>query len=102
MNISLKAVLLMINWDIDLFLDSTEVLPILQVRKWGFQLWSLSIFHKFRSKLPICNDHSVYFFFCGQDNLLGGQFWAMGMLNLLGGQSNLLGEQMPTQLTPVI
>ena len=30
-------------------------------------------------------------FFCGQDNLLGGQFWAMGRLNLLGGQNNLLG-----------
>ena len=37
--------------------------------------------------------------FCGQDNLLGGQFWAMGRFNLLGGQSNLLGGQMPTQLT---
>ena len=36
--------------------------------------------------------------FCGQDNLLGGQFWAMGRFNLLGGQSNLLGGQMPTQL----
>ena len=35
--------------------------------------------------------------FCGQDNLLGGQFWAMGRLNLLGGQINLLGG--PTQLT---
>ena len=31
-----------------------------------------------------------------QDNLLGGQFWAMGRFNLLGGQSKLLGEQMPT------
>ena len=31
-------------------------------------------------------------FFCGQDNLLGGQFWAVGRFNLLGGQ-------MPTQLT---
>ena len=26
--------------------------------------------------------------FCGQDNLLGGHFWAMGKLNLLGGQNN--------------
>ena len=26
----------------------------------------------------------------------------MGRLNLLGGQSNLLGGQMPTQLLPVI
>ena len=29
--------------------------------------------------------------FCGQENLLGGQFWAMGRLNLLGGQIILLG-----------
>ena len=35
-------------------------------------------------------------FFCGQDNLLGGQFGAMGRFNLLGGQSNLLGGRMPT------
>ena len=34
----------------------------------------------------------VPFFFCVQDNLLGGQFWAMGRFNLLGGQSNLLGK----------
>ena len=40
-----------------------------------------------------------YPFFCGQDNLQGGQFWAMGRLNLLGGQINLLDGQMPTQLT---
>ena len=38
-------------------------------------------------------------FFCGQDHLLGGQFWAMGRFNLLGGLSNLLGGQMPTQLS---
>ena len=38
-------------------------------------------------------------FFCGQDNLLGGQFWAMDGFDLLGGQINLLGGQMPTQLT---
>ena len=35
--------------------------------------------------------------FCGQDTLLGGHFWAMGRFNLLGGQSNLLFRQMPTQ-----
>ena len=39
------------------------------------------------------------FFFCGQDNLLGVQFWAMGRFDLLGGQNNLLGGQIPTQLT---
>ena len=45
-------------------------------------------------------DHSAYFF-CEQDNLLGGQFWAMGGFNSLGGQNNLLGHggQLPTQLT---
>ena len=42
------------------------------------------------SKLPIFNNHSAYFIY-GQDNLLGGQLWAMGRFNLLGGQSNLLG-----------
>ena len=41
----------------------------------------------------------MVFFFCGQDNLLGGEFWAMGRFNLLGGQSNSQGGQMPTQLT---
>ena len=38
------------------------------------------------------------FFFCGHDNLLGGQIWAMGMFNLLGGQNTLLGGQKLTQL----
>ena len=37
--------------------------------------------------------------FCGQDNLLGGQFWAMGKLNLQGGQIYLLDGQIPVQLT---
>ena len=46
----------------------------------------------------VCNNHNAYLF-CGQDNLLGGQIWAMGRLNLLGGQNNLLGGQLPTQLT---
>ena len=41
--------------------------------------------------MPICYNHSGHFF-CGQDNLLGGQFWAMGRFNLLGGP-------MPIQLT---
>ena len=48
--------------------------------------------------MSVSNYHSAYFF-CGQDNLLGGQFWAMGRFNLLGGQNNLLGGQLPTQLT---
>ena len=30
---------------------------------------------------------------------MGGQFWATGRLNLLGGVKNLLGGQIPTQLT---
>ena len=65
--------------------------------EWGFQLaWGKSlILHKFRSKLPICNNQS----FCDQGNLLDGQFWAMGRFNLLGGQSNLLGGHLLTQLT---
>ena len=37
--------------------------------------------------------------FCGQDNILVGNFWAMGKFNLLSGQSNLLVGQMSTQLT---
>ena len=41
----------------------------------------------------------VTIFFRGQDYLLGGQFWAIGRFNLLSGQSNILGGQMPTQLT---
>ena len=36
--------------------------------------------------------------FFDEGNLLGGQFLAMGRLNLLGLQINLLGGQMPTQL----
>ena len=66
-----------------------------------FPTWGYLILHKFRSNLPICNNLSAYFFFffCGQDNLLVGQFGAMGRFNLLCGQSNLLSGQMPTQLT---
>ena len=55
-----------------------------------------SILHRFRCNF--CDDHDAYFC-CGQENLLGGQFWVMGRFNLLGGQSNLLGGQMSTQLT---
>ena len=43
----------------------------------------------------------VPFLFCGQVILLGGQFWAMGRFDLLGGQSNLLGGQIPTQLNVI-
>ena len=55
---------------------------------------------KYRSNLPICNNHSAYFF-CGQENLLDWQFYTISKFNLLGRQSrsNLLGGQMPTQLT---
>ena len=35
----------------------------------------------------------------GQDDLLGGQFWAKVRLNSLGGQFNLLDGQMHAQLT---
>ena len=37
-------------------------------------------------------------FFCEQDYLLGGQFWAMGRFNSLGGQDYLQGGQIPTQV----
>ena len=72
--------------DIDQFWDSTEVLPTLC----GFLTWVWSILDIFRFKLSFCNNHSAFFFFCGQDDLLGGQFWAMNRFNLLGGQNNLL------------
>ena len=38
--------------------------------------------------LSVINIVPVFFllFFCGQDNLQGGQFWAMGRFNLLGGK----------------
>ena len=48
--------------------------------------------------MSVCNYHSAYFFY-GQDDLLGGQFWAMGRFYSLGGQNNLLGGQLPIQLT---
>ena len=64
----------------------------------GVFLLRLVNFAKNKSKSPIFKKSDAHFF-CGQDNLLGGQFWAMGRFNLLGGQSNLLGGQMPTQLT---
>ena len=76
--------------------DSTEVVPILRVLEWGLQLGV----SKFCTNLGLnsllaltFNNHSA-FFFCGQNNLLGGQFWARA--GLMVGQSNLLDEQMPT------
>ena len=48
--------------------------------------------------MSVYNNHSAYFF-CGHDNLLGGQFWAMGRFNLLGGLNSLLSVKLPTQLT---
>ena len=47
---------------------------------------------KNNSKLLIFNKSGAIFLL----NLQGGQFWAMGRFNLLDGQSNLLGGQMPT------
>ena len=63
-----------------------------------FSAEKVSQFCKNKYKLSIFNNNDTYFF-CGQDNLLGGQFWAMDGFDLLGGQINLLGGQMPTQLT---
>ena len=85
------------NLDIDKCQDNTEVLPILGVLKWVFP-FGVSQFCKNLS-LNSLFLIIVVLFFCGQDNLLGGQFWAMDRFNLLGGQINLLGGQMPTQLT---
>ena len=76
------------NLGIDQFLDSICIAYSASAR-----MGLVNNLYKFRAKLPISSDHSVYFF-CGQDNLLGGQFWAMDMFNLLGGQRNLQGGQM--------
>ena len=85
------------NLDIDKFQDSTEVLAILGVLEWGF---SFGVSQLCKNSCLNCLFWIVVVpIFCGQDNLLGGQFWAMGRLNLLGAQTNLLGGQMPTQLT---
>ena len=67
------------NLDSDQFMDSTEVLPILKGAWVLFLDWDLSILYKVGLKC---------LFFCGQDNLLGGQFGVMGRFNLLGGQNN--------------
>ena len=72
------------------------MLPILRSSR-GFPL-GVSQFCK---NLSINYQFSIIFvvpIFCGKGHLLGGQFWAMGKFNLLGGQSNL-GGQMPTQFT---
>ena len=63
-----------------------------------FQLGISKFCTKLGLKMSVCENRSSYFF-CGHDNLLGGQFWAMGIFNLLGGQNNLLVGQLPTQLT---
>ena len=63
------------------------------------ETWDWSILHKNRPKISAVII-TVPIFFCGQDKLLSGKFWAMGRFNLLGGQKNsLLGGQLPTQLT---
>ena len=83
-----------VNFDIDKFHDSTDAsLPNLWVLEWSFPL-EASQFRKNKSKLPIFNNSDARLF-CGQDNLLGGQFWALGRFDLLNGQVNLLGGQCP-------
>ena len=77
-----------LNLDNTYFKGAGELIPL-----WVGQFWQ-----KFTSDL-FSFDKLGCPFSCGQENLLGGQFWAMGRLNLLGGQSNLLGGQMPTQFT---
>ena len=89
----------MLILDFDQFLDSTGVLPILQVLEWGFQL-GISQFctNLDLNCLFVIIIERIYsvgkIIYC-----MGGQFWAMGRFNLLDGQNNLLGGQMPTQLT---
>ena len=46
--------------------------------------------------MSVSNNYSVYFA-CRQDDLLDGQFWALGRFNLLGGQ---LSTQFPCYLPP--
>ena len=41
------------------------------------------------------SDLFIRFMVVHYDNLLGGQFWAMGRLNLLGGQIDLLVGKCP-------
>ena len=65
--------------------------------KWDFQVWVSQFCTNLGLNclfvIPYCP------FFCGQDNSPVGKLWVMGRFYLLGGQSNLPGGQMPTQLT---
>ena len=87
------------NLDIDKFQESTEVLSIMGVLEWGFPL-RVSQLCKNIAGLNCLLLIIVVPTFCGQDNLLGGKFWAMGRLNLLGGQINLLGGHLICYLPP--
>ena len=88
------------NLVIDKFQESTEVLVILGVLEWGFSFRGSQLCKNLGLKLLLISDNCGAPFFCGQDNLLGGQCWAMGRLNLLGGLINLLGGQLTCYLPP--
>ena len=65
-------------------------MPIRWVFEWGSQLGVSQFCTNLGLNCLFLILKVHIFFFCGQDNLLGGQFWAMGRSDLLGGQSNLL------------
>ena len=69
-------------------------MPVLQVLDWGFQV-GVSQFYANLGLDYLFEIIIVPIFCCGQDNLLGRQFWTMGRFNLLGGQINLLGGKCP-------
>ena len=81
------------NLNIDNFRTALKYCQVLR----GFPLLAYKILQNIGFKLPIFSKCGGTFF-CGQDNLLGGQVREMGRFNLLDGQSNLLGGQMLTQL----
>ena len=82
------------NLDIDKFQESTEILPT-----WGCLsvVSSLGLVNFAKNFCLNCLFLIIVVrpLFCGQNNLLGGHFWTMGRLHLLGGQINLLGGKCP-------
>ena len=91
--------------DIDQFLDSTEVLPILQVLEWGFQLGisqfctNLGLSCLFVIiKVPIFSVGKMTYWVGNIWHLVGLIYW-VGKVIYWVGIFNLLGKQMPTQLT---
>ena len=71
---------------------------ILRVNEKVFLLLGWSGLQKFTCKLPSSNNCGAHFP-VGKIIYWVGSLGAMGRLNLLGGQNNLQGGHMPTQLT---